>query len=255
MEMRPLTPRLPAVSRLGYGAFKIGRNQGAKYADDYDLPDLDAVQRLMRGLRILRVNYFDTAPAYGLSEERLGLTLPAKRTDLVVSTKVGETFEDGASTYDYSRAAVEMSLERSRARLGTDVLDLVFVHSNGDDEAILDDTDVVPVLREQRERGVIRAIGFSGKTVAGAERALAWADALMVEYHLEDRSHEGLIADAAARGVGIVVKKGLASGRLPAREAIEFVLANRGVTTLVVGGLNFRRMAENIATAESLAPA
>ena len=92
------------------------------------------------------------------------------------------------------------------------------------------------------------AVGFSGKTVAGARAALAWADAIMVEYHLEDRTHEAVIAEAAAAGVGVIVKKGLASGRLPADEAIRFVLANEAVNSLIVGGLNLGHLRENIAT-------
>jgi aryl-alcohol dehydrogenase-like predicted oxidoreductase len=71
----------------------------------------------------------------------------------------------------------------------------------------------------------------------------------MVEYHLRDRSHEALLAEAATRGVGIVVKKGLASGELPADQAIRFVLANPQVSTLVVGGLSLEHFRANLAAA------
>jgi aryl-alcohol dehydrogenase-like predicted oxidoreductase len=74
---------------------------------------------------------------------------------------------------------------------------------------------------------------------------------LMVEYQLHDRSHESLIAEATSRGVGIVVKKGLASGELPASEAIRFVLDNPHVTSLVVGGLNLDHFRANLAAAHA----
>jgi aryl-alcohol dehydrogenase-like predicted oxidoreductase len=167
----------------------------------------------------------------------------------VLSTKVGETFDDGVSRYDYSAEAVRSSLERSLRRLRTGALDLVFIHSNGDDLAIQQQTDVVSVLQDFRQRGLIRAIGLSGKTVAGAELALEWADALMVEYHLDDRSHEAVMATAASRGLGVVVKKALASGRLPAREAVAFVLQNSAVDCAVVGGLNLAHLSENARSA------
>ena len=63
------------VSPIGFGAFKIGRNQGIKYASAYDLPDETAVAALLEGVLDLGINLIDTAPAYGLSEERIGRAL------------------------------------------------------------------------------------------------------------------------------------------------------------------------------------
>ena len=242
-----------AVPPLGFGAFKIGRNQGIKYPAGYELPDDAAVSRLLNGVLDLGCTLIDTAPAYGLSEARIGRALGHRRCEFVLSTKVGETFEDGASRYDFARAGVERSLQRSLERLQTDVLDVVFIHSNGDDLRILNDTDVVAVLHEWKGRGAIRAIGLSGKTVDGARAALSWADAIMVEYHLDDRSHAEVIAEAAARGVGVFVKKGLASGRLPAADAIRFGVQTPGVTSLIVGGLNLDHFAANWQTAAEAA--
>jgi len=249
MDHRPLGKTGLGVVPLGFGAFKIGRNQGIKYAHGYELPGLSEVQELVDGLLALGVDYFDTAPAYGLSEERLGKTLPAHRDGLVISTKVGELFEDGVSHYDFTDAGVRHSVSRSLARLNRQTLDIVFIHSNGQDDHILHQTDVVSTLKSLKADGVIKNIGFSGKTVAGAAASLAWADVLMVEYHLEDRSHEQIIAEAADQGVGVVVKKGLASGRLPAEQAIEFVLKNPGVSSLIVGGLNLAHIQSNVAAA------
>jgi aryl-alcohol dehydrogenase-like predicted oxidoreductase len=82
--------------------------------------------------------------------------------------------------------------------------------------------------------------------------SLDWADAIMVEYHLDDPSHSDVIAVAAERGVGVVVKKGLASGKLPAAEAIAFVLGNTGVGSLVVGGLNLDHLRTNVALAAQI---
>lgn len=238
------------VPPLGFGAFKIGRNQGIKYPQPYDLPDEASVARLLNGVLDLGCTLIDTAPAYGLSEERIGRALSSRRKEFVLSTKVGETFTDGLSTFDFTRAGVEASLQRSLDRLQTDVLDIVFIHSNGDDEHILTRTDTVAVLQEWKARGAIRAIGLSGKTVDGARRSLAWADAIMVEYHLDDVSHAEVMAEAAAKNVAVFVKKGLASGRLPAEDAIRFVLANPTVTTLILGGLNFAHFQHNWQTAQ-----
>lgn len=246
IRTRPLGRTGLDVSVIGYGAFKIGRNQGIKYPQGYDLPNDDDVARLLNGILDLGVTYLDTAPAYGLSEERIGRALAHRRGEFVLSTKVGETFADGRSTYDFSREGLEASLARSLRRLQTDVLDLVFIHSDGNDLGIQRDTAAVATLQRLKAEGSTRAIGFSGKTVAGARKALAWADVLMVEYHLDDTSHADVMAEAAARGIGVVVKKGLASGRLPAADALQFVLSNPHVSSVVVGGLNLDHIRANI---------
>lgn len=250
MDQRRLGASGPLVSVIGYGAFKIGRNSQTKYGVDYELPDDAAVSRLLNGMLNLGINYFDTAPAYGLSEERIGQAIGHRRSEYILSTKVGEEFENGQSRYDFSRSAIERSVQRSLRRLRTDVLDLLFIHSPADDLKVLQQTDVVPTLLHLRETGLVRQIGHSAKTIAGAHNAMEWADVLMVEYHLSDRSTEPVITDAAAAGVGIVIKKALASGKLPVRDALQFVATNPGVTSLAVGTLNLDHMRDNLVAIE-----
>ena len=252
MKPRPLGKTGLEVSPIGFGAFKIGRNEKTKYSQAYTLPDDPSVERLLNGLLDLGITHIDTAPAYGLSEERIGRFLFRRRNDFTLSTKVGEIFEHGQSRYDYSAAGVRASVERSLKRLCTDVVDLVFVHAHAADVEIQQSSDVVPTLSSLKREGLVRAIGLSGKTEAGARLALDWADVLMVEYHLHDQSHAGVIAAAAERGMGVIVKKGLASGQLAADAAIRFVLANPAVTSLVVGGLKIDHMQMNVATADQL---
>jgi len=240
------------VSPIGFGAFKIGRNLGAKYAQTYNLPDDAAVDFLLNGVLDLGVNLIDTAPAYGTSEERIGRAISHRRDEFILSTKVGEQFIDGSSHYDYSDAATRASIERSLSRLHTDRLDIVFVHSNGEDEHIIRDTGVLPALAQLKSQGLIGSIGFSGKTVAGAALAMDRVDVLMVEYHAKDDSHADVIRQAASQGISIVVKKPLASGSLPATAAIQFVLRNPGVASAIVGGLNLNHIRDNIRAADSI---
>ncbi len=239
-----------SVSRIGFGAFKIGRNQGIKYPQAYDLPTVEESGRLLNAVLDLGINLIDTAPAYGLSEERIGLTVADRRDEFVLCTKVGETFTDGRSTYDFSAPAIRASIDRSLQRLRTDMLDIVLLHSPGDDLQVMRHTDAVRTLQELKQAGKIRAIGLSGKTVAGARAALRWADVLMVEYHADDTSHAEVMSEAASRDVGVLVKKGLAAGHLPADEAIRFVLGHAGVSSLVIGGLNIDHIRGNLAAAD-----
>lgn len=251
LSSRPLGKTGITLPVIGYGSFKLGRNQGIKYPNAYDLPGDAECAELLNAVLDMGMTYIDTAPAYGLSEERIGRAVAHRRKEFILSTKVGENFENGISSFDFSEAGVRASIERSLRRLQTDVLDLVFIHSNGDDEAILTDTAVVAVLQDFKHRGVIRAIGMSGKTVEGARSALAWADAIMVEYNLQNPSHAEVMHEARRRGVSVVVKKGLGSGHLPAGESIRFVLDHSAVSSVVIGGLNVEHLRENIQFAAS----
>lgn len=252
MAHRPLGRTNLLVSPIAFGAFKIGRNQKIKYAHAYDLPSDQEVSRLLNGILDLGINLIDTAPAYGLSEERIGQTLSHRRREFILSTKVGETFENGLSTYDFSAPAIRHSIHRSLQRLRTDVLDFVFIHSNGDDHHILHHTDTPATLLDLKAQGLIRYVGLSGKTPQGARDALAWADALMIEYHPNDLSHETLLADAAHQGLALLIKKPLASGALPPDTAIPFILRNPHVATLVIGGLNLQHIQHNLQIATHL---
>jgi aryl-alcohol dehydrogenase-like predicted oxidoreductase len=241
------------VSPVGFGAFKIGRNEGIKYADGYDLPDEEACARLLNEVLDLGIDLIDTAPAYGISEERIGRHLSGRRDQFMLSTKAGETFEDGVGRYDFSRQAIEASVDRSLLRLRTDRLDLVLIHSDGDDLTILESADPLDVLIQRRDRGDIRTIGFSGKTVEGHLAAIATGvvDCLMVEYHELDQSQRPVLDAAEAAGVGVLVKKGLASGRLTPETAIPFCLSHPAVASVVIGSLRSSNLARNLELART----
>lgn len=252
MDLRPLGDTGMHVSAIGFGAFKIGRNEKTKYPQTYALPDEADVARLLNGVLDLGVNMIDTAPAYGNSETRIGQAIAHRRDEYILSTKVGETFADGISTYDFSADAVRQSITRSLQRLRTDRLDIVYVHSNGDDLNIIDHTAVVPTLLALRDEGLVRAIGFSGNTPLGILASLSFADVVMVTYHCEDTSHGEVMQTAVNQGGGVVVKKGLASGNLDPDEALRFVLANDAAHSVVVGSLNLEHIEANVRLAESL---
>jgi len=245
LPVRPLGNIGLDVSAIGFGSFKIGRNQGIKYPAGYELPSDDECARLLDGILALGINLIDTAPAYGEAETRLGKQLSHRREEFVLSTKVGERFIDGVSQYEFGCEAVRESVEESLRRLNTDHLDLLLIHSDGNDLHILHETDTVEALSQLKEQGKVRAVGLSGKTMEGAQAALEWADVLMVEFHLNDTSHRDVMRQAHARGIGVLVKKGLAAGHLDPAEAIRFVLSEPSVDSLVLGGLNLAHFRAN----------
>jgi aryl-alcohol dehydrogenase-like predicted oxidoreductase len=238
VERRPLGSTGLEVSVLGLGTVKLGRTEQVKYPAPFSLPDDAAARALLDCARDLGINLLDTAPAYGVSEQRLGRLLAGRRDDWILCTKVGEEFAAGRSRYDYSPAHVRASVERSLRRLGTDRLDLVLIHSNGDDLAILEHSGALETLERLREAGWIRAVGISHKTAAGGRRALQLGcDVLMTTLSLAEPEQAPLVAEAGRLGRGVLVKKALASGH-GGLDGLRWAAAQPGVSCVLVGTID-----------------
>ncbi|MFE1815881.1 aldo/keto reductase [Metapseudomonas otitidis] len=256
---RPLGDTGLRVSPLGLGTVKLGRDQGVKYPSGFTIPDDAEARQLLALARDLGINLIDTAPAYGRSEERLGPLLRGQRQDWVIVSKVGEEFEAGQSHFDFSPAHTRRSVERSLQRLETDVIDLVLVHSDGNDMAVLRDSGVYETLAELKQAGKIRAFGLSGKTVEGGLLALERGDCAMVTYNLNEQGERPVLDYAAQHAKGLLVKKGLASGHVclapgvdPVRASFELIFGHPGVTSAIIGTINPLHLSHNVATAAAV---
>ncbi|WP_419737041.1 aldo/keto reductase [Pseudomonas sp. COR18] len=252
---RPLGSTGLSVSPLGLGTVKLGRDQGVKYPSGFQIPDDQDARQLLKLTRDLGINLIDTAPAYGRSEERLGPLLRGQRHEWVIVSKVGEEFEAGQSRHDFSAGHTRLSVERSLQRLESDFIDLVLVHSDGNDLAILEQSDVYQTLADLKREGKIRAFGFSGKTVEGGLKSLEQGDCAMVTYNLNEQAERAVIDYAAAHGKAILVKKALASGHAclspgvdPVRASFELLFGQPGVASAIVGTINPLHLAHNVAT-------
>ncbi len=253
LEKRRLGQTGLEVSCLGLGTVKFGRNQGVKYPHDFDLPDDNAVRSLLDNASELGINLLDTAPAYGVSEERLGRLL--KDTESwVVCSKVGEEFQNGQSIFDFSAGNIRSSVERSLRRLNRDWLDIVLVHSDGNDLAIIDHSDCIDELQKIKQSGLIRSFGISTKTVEGGLRAVQCADVVMISFNPLVREDEKVIEEAAKRDRGVLVKKGLLSGHLdslpdssidPVEQSLRFIFSKQGISSVIVGTINNDHLKHN----------
>jgi len=246
MERRALGHTGLDVSLLGLGTVKLGRDAGVRYPRAFHIPDDDAACRLLDTASELGINLLDTAPAYGSSEARLGALLRGRRQRWVLCTKVGEEFENGRSRFDFSAAHTRSSVLRSLERLGTEALDVVLIHSDGDDLARLDGPAFETLQALQRE-GRVRAVGISHKTVAGARHALELGcDVIMATLNPKHTDELAVIAEAGRRGCGVLIKKALASGHA-GPESLAFVARQAGVSSIVVGTVNGDHLRANAA--------
>lgn len=256
LSKRPLGNSEIEVSCLGLGTVKFGRNQEVKYPQGFALPEDKEIEALLMQAKELGINLLDTAPAYGASEQRLGRLLKG-REDWIIMTKVGEEFVTGKSFYNFSGDHVRSSVERSLRHLATDYLDIVLIHSDGNDLDILQNTDCLETLQRLKEDGLIRAVGMSSKSVAGGLKAVELTDAVMVTYNNAQTDDAEVIDSAATQGKGVLIKKALNSGHLSvgsngeqsAAADLGFALNKSGVNSVIVGTINPQHLASNVAAA------
>lgn len=257
LEKRVLGQTGLEVSCLGLGTVKIGRNQGVKYPSEFELPDDSSVSSLLAQAETLGINLLDTAPAYGSSEERLGKLLQ-HRERWIICSKVGEEFQNGQSRFDFTASHVRSSVERSLRRLNTDWLDIVLVHSDGNDLAIINESDCLEALQKLKDRGLIKSYGMSTKTVEGGLKAVQQTDVVMVTYNPLAREDSVIIDKAAELGKGILIKKGLLSGHLdslvedtadPVEKSLRFIFEKPGISSVIFGTINPHHLTHNVQSA------
>ncbi|GAA4658935.1 aldo/keto reductase [Streptomyces youssoufiensis] len=167
MRTRQLGGSGPEVGAVGLGC--MGMSWG--YAES-QRDDALSVRVLEQALD-LGVTHLDTADVYGdgHNETLVGRVLARRRREAVVATKVGLVVDDlgtRAMHRDGSPAHVRRAAEASLRRLGTDVIDLYYLH-RVDPAVPLEET--WGALSDLVARGTVRRLGLSEVTVEEIERA------------------------------------------------------------------------------------
>lgn len=252
MQKRALGSTGIDVSVLGLGTVKIGRNQQVKYPSGFELPDDKSVIELFELARSLGINFIDTAPAYGSSEQRLGELLP-DRDDWVIMTKVGEIFEEEQSRFDFSFDHTIKSVEHSLKKLKRDVLDIVLVHSDGNDMDIINDGAAFDALEVLKNKGLIKAYGMSSKTVEGGCWVVENCDVVMATANLDYDDERPVLELAEKLNKGVIIKKGLQSGHADKASggngietAFSHILNLPGVSSMIVGTISQLHLRDNV---------
>jgi aryl-alcohol dehydrogenase-like predicted oxidoreductase len=198
----------------------------------------------------LGINLIDTAPAYGSSETRLGqlLTQISPRAEWILVTKAGETFTpQGESRFDFSPNAIIHSVEQSLRALRTAYLDVVLIHSDGNDMRHIEENQVLDTLQKLKTRGDIRAFGMSTKTIAGGLATVEQADVAMVTYNPEHQTEKSVIDRAVALNKGILIKKALNSGHVTDIEAALALMAQTaGISSTIIGTIHPQHLRDNV---------
>jgi aryl-alcohol dehydrogenase-like predicted oxidoreductase len=208
--------KVPVLS-FGTATFAQGDHEGS-----WGNTQVDEARRLIDISLEAGVNFFDTADVYsgGRSEEVLGKALGNRRDEVLIGTKV--TFRKGDDVNDVgsSRFHLIRSLEGSLRRLGTDHVDVYYLHGF---DGVTPQEEVLGTLDEFVRSGKVRYIGasnFSGwqlmKSLAVSDR-YGWVRhvAHQVHYSLAARELEWeLMPLGVDQKVGSVVWSPLSQGRL-----------------------------------------
>lgn len=196
MQRRPFGQSGLSVPALGFGAMQAG---------DPRLGEPE-VARLLNHALDLGLTLIDTARSYGLSEERIGRHLARRRGEFVLSTKVGYGV-DGIADWTYD--CVVAGVDAARARLRSDVIDIVHLHSCGLDR--LEAGEVARALADCVAAGRIRVAAYSGD--GAALRHAVASDrfgGVQASVSLCDQESLPVLAEAQAHGIGTIGKRPLA---------------------------------------------
>lgn len=183
----------------------------------YGTPPSPAIgEAVIRRALELGVNHFDTAALYGFgaNEELVGRALRPHRSKIILASKCGISVTNGKRSIDSSAPAIRQVCEESLKRLGTDVIDLYYMH-RWDKKTPIEES--IGALAELIKEGKIRAIGLSEVSAQTLRRAHAAHPiaAVQSEYSLWSRNPEiGVLKACRELGVTFVAFSPLARGFL-----------------------------------------
>lgn len=169
MRYQAFTPELPEAAVLALGTYQFG---SAYIPPENAFAQLDAY-------RAIGGNLIDTARAYsgrniGQSEAVVGEWLKKRgcRHELILATKCAHPPKEDFSISRLDRASIRSDVHESLAALGTDYLDLLWLHRDSPDADV---GEVMEALNELKKEGKIRALAASNWTTARMEEANRYA--------------------------------------------------------------------------------
>lgn len=287
MEKRKLGRTGLQVTFIGFGALEIGRDWGLGLAGNQVRPDEESAIAMLNFVLDSGVNLVDTARAYHKSEERIGRGISHRRKEFILTSKCGEHSAEPETYYDFSYKAVRASIEKSLQLLRTDVIDVMQIHFGPHPEQVLKAGETVAAMKDAQTEEKIRFLGASPpKAVLNACLESGDFDVIQVDYSLLNRESEELIAEAAKKNIGVLIRGGLAMGYLTPKikhhlhgntdsrvrkvkrilellngnaellpaVALQFLKSNKSISSVLVGSRSEKHFAEAIAALERQLP-
>jgi aryl-alcohol dehydrogenase-like predicted oxidoreductase len=196
------------VTQLSYGAMEL------RYPPDGNRKVDDALaEQVLSAVLDGGINFIDTAPDYGLSEERIGRFVSSRRKEYFLATKCGCDPADkgGQGEHVWKRDQLLRNIDGSLQRLKTDHVDVLQLHNPRIEDAPVD--ELVEALREIQGQGLTRFIGIS-TTEPWLDRYLEMGvfDTFQIPYSCLQPQHGDAITRVGEAGAGVVVRGGINRG-------------------------------------------
>jgi aryl-alcohol dehydrogenase-like predicted oxidoreductase len=203
------------VSVLGYGAMALDRERMAPRGLDVGP---EQAGEILNAVLDAGINFIDTAPDYGTSEDFIGRHIAHRRGEYFLASKCGCRIEEVVGTgqgHVFTPGNIRAGVERSLRRMQTDYLDAVQLHGSPSEE---EENAAIATLLELKAEGKVRFIGASTTLPRLAHHIeLGVFDVFQIPYSAVQREHEDAITDAAKGGAGTIIRGGVARGG-PAEE-------------------------------------
>jgi aryl-alcohol dehydrogenase-like predicted oxidoreductase len=213
LERRTLGRTGLPVTVLGYGAMEL-RNDDWRLARSVDARQAD---RVLNEVLDGGINYIDTSPDYGDSEESIGRAIGHRRDEFFLASKCGCLLDIPPNTprptpHVFTRENIVGAVDRSLRRMQTDHLDVLQCHVTPSREQ-LEREGGIEAMVELRDEGKVRFIGCSSTLPNLADHIeMGVFDVFQIPYSALEREHEALMIQAAETGAGIVIRGGVAQG-------------------------------------------
>ncbi|WP_302620129.1 aldo/keto reductase [uncultured Oscillibacter sp.] len=198
------------VSEVALGTWGIG---GAGWDDNQEETRLDAIRSAVE----CGINLIDTAPAYnsGVAERYIGSVLKdmGVREKMIITTKCGTEFIDGAYVRNCAPEAILRQCEESLRNLQTDYIDLYLIHWP---DASVPIAETMETLNQLKRQGKIRHIGVSNFGREQIEEAGRYGsiEVYQPQYSMVFRSNEEQMKWACGQGMGVMTYGSLGAGIL-----------------------------------------
>jgi aryl-alcohol dehydrogenase-like predicted oxidoreductase len=210
------------VTKLGYGAMELrGAGRGPAI-------DPDDAGRILHAVLDAGINFIDTSPDYGESEDLIGRSISKRRDEFFLASKCGCPVGGGGrkpgvfvSEHIFTPENIRAGVEQSLQRMNIDHLDLVQFHISPS-RAVLEQNGAVEALAQLRDEGKLRFLGMSG-TLPDINDHIEMGvfDAFQIPYSALQRDHEDVITAAAIAGAGTVIRGGMARGAPVKADALD----------------------------------
>eukprot|EP00879_Flechtneria_rotunda_P021561 GHRR01022724.1.p1 GENE.GHRR01022724.1~~GHRR01022724.1.p1 ORF type:complete len:339 (+),score=103.68 GHRR01022724.1:511-1527(+) len=177
--------------------------------------ETESIKTIHRALE-LGVTFLDTSDVYGpfTNEELVGKAIKGRRGEVTLATKCGIIMVDGGMAFDGSRKHVREACEASLKRLGTDYIDLYYLHRVDPKISV---TETFAEMKALVSEGKVKYVGISEASPADirAAHAVCPLSAVQLEWSLWSRdSEEDLVPVCRELGIGIVAYSPLGRGLL-----------------------------------------